>query len=335
MQISVVIPTCNRKARLLLLLQDLEKSSYPIHEVIVVDSGEDKLSTIEYLSFKKFTVHYLESDKSVCIQRNIGIQKAVCDWIFLCDDDIQIENDYLEKLSFHVYSNPKVGAVSGLWLQKEKDGWTAKYPEKSPVQVMWKFFFQLSIWGEINCTTNNFLLRRIKRYYTKKGNHISKAGWPVITDFSGNHFTTPLYSLGAALVKREWLLQSQFDEVLDRHGIGDNYGVIAGFPGAAIDVVTTAFAYHHREIANRLQKPLQYYRRAVALHYFTMCKKSLRKIAKPWLIWSLTGNLLQFIVSGNKLMIRPALKSILKIAFGPNPYYKAAQQSRKIEEIFL
>jgi len=155
MQISVVIPTCNRKARLLLLLQDLEKSSYPIHEVIVVDSGEDKLSTIEYLSFKKFTVHYLESDKSVCVQRNIGIQKAVSDWIFLCDDDIQIENDYLEKLSLHVYSNPKVGAVSGLWLQKEKDGWTAKYPEKSPVQVMWKFFFQLSIWGEINCKTNN------------------------------------------------------------------------------------------------------------------------------------------------------------------------------------
>src|SRR6476620_6612814 len=239
MQISVVIPTCNRKARLLSLLQNLDNSSYPIHEVIVVDSGEDKLSTAEYL-FKKFTLHYIESDKSVCIQRNIGIQKAVCDWIFLCDDDIQIENNYLEKLSFHVYSNPKVGAVSGLWLQKEKDGWTAIYPEQSPFRIVWKFLFQLSVWGEINCKTNNFLLRRIKRYYTKKGNHISKAGWPVITDFSGDHFTTPLYSLGAAMVKKEWLLQSPFDEVLDRHGIGDNYGVIAGFPDAAIDVVTTA-----------------------------------------------------------------------------------------------
>jgi glycosyltransferase involved in cell wall biosynthesis len=335
MQISVVIPTCNRKARLLSLLQNLDQCSYPIHEVIVVDSGEDKLSTAEYFTFKNYTLHYIQSEKSVCIQRNIGIQKAASDWIFLCDDDIQIEHDYLEKLSLHIYSNPKAGAVSGLWLQKEKEGWTAKYPEGSSFRVVWKFFFQLSVWGEIDCRTNNFLIRRIKRYYETRGNHISKAGWPVITNFSGDHFTTPLYSLGAAMVKREWLLQSSFDEVLDRHGIGDNYGVIAGFPDAAIVVVTSAFAYHHHEMVNRLQKPLQYYRRAIALHYFTKCKKSLRKISKAWLLWSLMGNLLQFIVSGNTLMIRPALKSVWKIAFGPNPYYKAAQQSRKTEEIFL
>lgn len=335
MQISVVIPTCNRKARLLSLLQNINQSSYPIYEVIVVDSGEDKLSTTEYSCFKNFPVHYIASEKSVCIQRNIGIQKAASDWIFLCDDDIQIENDYLEKLSSYIHSNPKAGAVSGLWLQKENEGWTAKYPEKSPFWVMWKFFFQLSVWGEISCKTDNFLLRRIKHYYTIKGNHISKAGWPIITDFSGDHFTTPLYSLGAALVKKEWLLHSPFDEVLDQYGIGDNYGVIAGFPDAAVDVVTSAFAYHHQETANRLQKPLQYYRRAIALDYFTRCKKSLRKIEKAWLLWSLTGNLLQFIVSRNTLMIRPALKSIWKIAIGSNPYYKAAQQSRKIEEIFL
>jgi hypothetical protein len=64
----------------------------------------------------------------------------------------------------------------------------------------------------------------------RKGNHISKAGWPVISDFSGDYFKTPLYSLGASLVRRDWLLRSPFDEVLDRHGIGEHYGVIAGFP---------------------------------------------------------------------------------------------------------
>ena len=45
MQISVVIPTCNRPQRLLLLLQNLNLSSYPLLEVIIVDSGEDDVGT--------------------------------------------------------------------------------------------------------------------------------------------------------------------------------------------------------------------------------------------------------------------------------------------------
>jgi glycosyltransferase involved in cell wall biosynthesis len=335
MQISVVIPSCNRKARLLSLLQHLDQSTYPIYEVIVVDSGEDKLSPHDYAFFKTVKVHYLQSEKSVCIQRNIGIQKAASDWIFLCDDDIEIGRDYIDKLVLHINSNPGAGVVSGLWLQKERGDWTAKYPERSALQLIWKFVFQLSIWGEISCTGNNFFLKRIKKYYSKKGNHISRAGWPVITNFDGNFFTTPLYSLGAAIVKKQWLLLSPFDEVLDRHGIGDNYAVIAGFPEKIVHVVNSAPVYHHHEMENRLQKPLQYYRRALALDYFIKTKQQLKKIKKRWLLWSLMGNLIQFIVAGKKFMIRAAVKSIWKIAIGQNPYYAAAKQSKKVEEIFL
>jgi glycosyltransferase involved in cell wall biosynthesis len=335
MQISVVIPTCNRKARLLSLLQDLNHSSYPIQEVIVVDSGDDQLSVSECASFNNLHLQYVRSEKSVCFQRNTGIQKAASEWILLCDDDIEIGNDYLEKLTAHIISNPEAGAVSGLWLQKEKGEWTATYPECSSLRLIWKFLFQLSIWGEIKCSSNNFLLKRINQHYKKKGNHISKAGWPVITNFSGEYFTVPVYSLGASIVKKEWLLQSPFDEVLDRYGIGDNYGVIAGFPSAIIHVINSAFVYHHQETVNRLQKPLQYYRRVLALDYFITSKKKLEGIKRRWLLWSLTGNLFDFIFSGNRMMIRPALKSIWKIATGSNPYFEATKQARKVEEVFF
>ena len=335
MQISVVIPTVDRKMRLLSLLASLDRSTHPIHEVIIVDSGNDRLVPNEYSAIKKFPIYYISSDKSVCIQRNVGIQNAASDWIFLCDDDIEIGSDYLHKLVLHICSNPGAGAVSGLWMQKERGEWTAKYPERSALQLIWKFVFQLSIWGEISCTSNNFLLKKIKKYYSKKRNHISRAGWPVITNFDGNFFTTPLYSLGASVVKKQWLLQSPFDEVLDRHGIGDNYGVIAGFPEKIVHVVNSAPIYHQHEMDNRLQKPLQYYRRAMALDYFIKTKKQLKKIKKRWLLWSLMGNLIQFIASGKKIMIRAAVKSIWKIAIGQNPYYAAAKQSKKVEEIFL
>jgi hypothetical protein len=41
-------------------------------------------------------------------------------------------------------------------------------------------------------------------------------------------------------VRRQWLIRSPFDEVLDPHGIGDNYGVAFGFP-SKIHVLNSAW----------------------------------------------------------------------------------------------
>jgi glycosyltransferase involved in cell wall biosynthesis len=331
MDISVVIPTCNRKKNLLSLLQDLNNSSYKLLEIIIVDSGEDKLEESDLKAFKDLNIICIHSEKSVCIQRNIGIAKARASWIFVCDDDIEVPHDYLQKLAIHTNKYTEAGAVSGLVFQREENEWKAKYPVNSCIGLLKIFLFQLSIWGEINCKTNNFFLKKIKNYYRQKGNHISKAGWPAITDFTGEHFKTPVYGLGASLIKKEWLINSPYDEVLDRHGIGDNYGVAADFP-CDIHVLTNAFVYHHQEQLNRLQRPLQYFRRTLALTYFIQTKKNLNYVKKRWVVWSLAGNLLEFIFKRDRLMIRAASKSIWITMFGQNPYYKAAVNKQRIVE---
>jgi len=335
MQISVVIPTCNRKARLLSLLNNLDQSVLAVHEVVIADSGDDNLSPEALTRFSNLHIQCIKTDKSVCIQRNAAIQKAVSEWIFLCDDDIEVPADYLQKLVSHVSAYPEVGAVSGLWLEKENNTWIATHPENSTRQLFWKFIFNLSIWGPVNCSSNNLLVKKIKQYYNRKGNHITKAGWPVITDFSGDHFFTPVYSLGASLIRKELLLRSPFDEVLDRHGIGDNYGVIADLPGGAIRVINNAFVYHHHETTNRLMRPLQYYRRVLALDYFIQTKKTIQHAKRSWLLWSLTGNFISFLFSGSKEMIGANFKSMLRIATGRNPYYKAAKKKQKVIEPVL
>lgn len=324
MQVSIVIPTCNRKARLISLLQYLHVSTYAIQEIIIVDSSEELLSEQELSEFKNFTVRYIQSERSVCIQRNTGIREANSEWILLCDDDIEIAPDYLQKLESHIELHPEAGAVSGLWLQKEKGEWKATYPENSAIRLCWKYIFKLSIWGEIKCSCPNF----IKQYYSRKGNHISKAGWPIVTDFSANYFKTPIYSLGAALVKREWLLNSPFDEVLDPHGIGDNYGVAMGFT-EKIHVLNNVFVHHHQEIENRLQRPLQYYRRTLALDYFIRTK-NVTGVKIRWLLWSLFGNMINFLFSGNRLMIRAGFKVVWMVLWNKNPYTKAAKERKKI-----
>ena len=330
MQISVVIPTCNRPQRLLKLLENLEKSSYKVFEVIVVDSGEKRLTPSDYLHLKNFVILYLDSEKSVCVQRNIGISKAKGDWIFVCDDDIEVPSDYLEKISTHVVNHSEAGAVSGLVLQKERNEWRGTYPVTSALRLAWKFIFQMSIWGEIKCR-KNFITEYIKNFYVRKGNHISRAGWPVLTDFSGDYFETPVYGLGASMLKKEWLMSSRYDEVLDRHGIGDNYGVAVGFPGK-IHVLPGAFVFHHQETTNRLYRPLQYFRRVLALDYFVSTNEKLHFVKKRWLLWSLTGNLIEFIFVRDKLMIRPAVKSIVKIIIRKNPYLLAARENKRITE---
>ena len=331
MQISAVIPTCDRKAALLILLDSLNRSSHPPYEVIIVDSGDDKLAREDYRIFTRLSIRHIHSERSVCIQRNLGIREAIGTHIFLCDDDMELTAAYLKKLEDHLTAHPEAGAASGLVLQKEKGIWQASYPIRSGTELIRKFIFQLSIWGEIECR-DTLLLKKIKNYYRRKGNHISKAGWPVITAFSGDYFISPIYGLGASLIKKEWLIRSPYEEVLDRHGIGDNYGVAAGFPSGCIHVLTGAFVFHHQEPVNRLLQPLQYYRRTLALDYFVRTRPELRSVKKSWLLWSLTGNLLSFLLARDQTMTNSAWRSLWMIASGRNPYYKASRTNRLVTE---
>jgi glycosyltransferase involved in cell wall biosynthesis len=318
MSISVVIPTCNRRASLLSTLKSLSLSSFSFLEVIVVDSGEEKVSKEELAAFTNLSIVTVDSERSVCIQRNKGIGMARSSLIFLCDDDVEVPADYIQELVNYMSRHPEAGAVSGLVLQKDGAEWTAVYPLRSPRMLLWNFIFGLSIWGPIDVKSKHFVLKRIVDYYRRKGNHLTHAGWPVLTDLSGEHFITPLYGLGASLVKKEWLLASPYDETLDAHGMGDNYGVAIGFPGQRIDVLNTVHIFHHQEGCNRLQKPLQYYRRVMALDHFIDAKKQ-KQVKRPWLLWSLFGNFLFFLFSGQGAMIGTAWRSIAAIASGNNP----------------
>ncbi|HWB28516.1 MAG TPA: glycosyltransferase family 2 protein [Chitinophagaceae bacterium] len=335
MQISVVIPTYNRKVRLLSLLGNLNNAAFPVYEVIIVDAGKEKLTPGDYAQFSNLTIHYLDSEPSVCIQRNTGIKAACSSWIFICDDDIEVPADYLSKLAAHIEMHPEAGAVSGVVLQQEQGKWVGKYDIVSAKELLAKYIFGLSIWGDISCIKNNVITRKIKSYYARRGNHLSKAGWPVITNFSRDFFATPVYGLGASLIKKEWLEMSPYDEVLDRHGIGDNYGVAVGFPATGIQVVSDAFVYHHQEPAGRLQKPLQYYRRVWALHYFIKIKKCPAHVKTGWLLWSLFGNVLLFALAGNSLMAKAAGKTFFKVFTGNNPYYRGRHENKKIIEPLL
>jgi glycosyltransferase involved in cell wall biosynthesis len=320
MEVSVVIPTCNRRKRLLSLLGDLSRSTHPVREVWIVDSSDEKLRPSDYADFVFAPIGYLASERrSVCVQRNVGIRRAETPWVFLCDDDVEIPPDYLGKLAEHVGAHPEAGAVSGLWLEKDASGWKSEFPVTSSCGLLWRYLFQLGMWGEIRA--RGPIVDLIADRYRRRGNHISSAGFPVLVDFAGPYFRTPVYSLGASVVRREWLLGSPYDEHLDPHGMGDNYGVAIGFPNEGIHVVTAACVRHHREAMHRLVDREAYTRRLMALHYFIRSNRELERmnVREHVFLWSLIGQVIFHTGRGNRDLAIGAASTLSTIVRGRNP----------------
>jgi glycosyltransferase involved in cell wall biosynthesis len=330
--VSVVIPTRNRKERLLSLLKALNQSTYLLNEVIIIDSSDIPLYFEDYVGFERLRIVYQMSAPSVCIQRNTGIRLALSNWIFLCDDDIEFPMDYLQKVANYLEEHPDVGAVSGKWHEKANDRWVSQHPISSPKELLLKYIFGLGLWGVPSIKTDNFFLKRIDAYYDKKGNHISNAGWPVITDFSSSTLIAPIYSLGAAVVRKDWLLASSFDEVLDPHGLGDNYGVILGFPIRGVHVLKHVDVYHHHAAESRLQKPQEYFRRALALDYFIRTRRTPENVKRSWFLFSLLGNAIIFSLRKDPMMARPSWRTFWNLLTKENPYYLGAMKGQKVIE---
>jgi hypothetical protein len=306
--ISVVIPTRNRPDRVRNALAALAQQTSPPAEVIVVDASDEGLYDAKALAneFQMLRLTWLSSRPSVCIQRNKGLEIARSDWIFLCDDDIELPRDHFRHLADHVAKHPGCDAVAGKLRQLERGVWVDQYPPRRFSNAFYQFVFQLSVWGPIDGVKTNPVTRPVlawmKRWYRNRGNRESLAGWPLITQWQRPSFTTRFYSLGADLIRRQLLLSSPYDPVLDPGGIGDNYGVALGLPNG-IDVIDCTYALHHPRFPNATTTTL-------------------------WLCWSIIGlsllQLLRFDIS----MLKLSAKAFFQIAAGRNPYVVAKNEGR-------
>lgn len=327
--ISVVIPTYNRPHSLERVLRSVQQFTYPISEVIVVDAGEHPITDSQLKQFG-LNARVIMSRPSVCVQRNIGIKAATGEWILLCDDDLEFPSDYLNKLAEHAKVHPDAGAISGLVLQRDgpDEPWTGEYPVRSASDLLYRYTFGLSMWGRI-CVKENLFTRPILKWYQRKGNGLSKAGWPIVTDFNGNFFRTPFFGLGACLIKRKWLIDSPYDEALDKNGYGDNFGVAASFPHEGIHVLNQAPVHHYRDEVNRPNSSVQFYKRILALHYFIVYKLQSR-VSLFAFYWSIIGLSIAFIIKLRFRMFWASLKLFTVFLFGKNPYIKGKASSNGV-----
>lgn len=328
--ISAVIPTRNRRESLFRLLRSLRAQNYQLKEIIIVDSSDIPISPLVLSAeFPELPIMYETSPPAADVQRNRGIRLATASHIFLCDDDLEVPKNYLARLSEILEKSPDIGAISGLCFELDGDGrFQYSFPTIKFRNLVWQFIFQLTVWADVSKTTTNLLARPIllllQRFYSDRGNTYTLAGWPLVTQVQSPLFRTSVFSLGGSVIRRDWLLKSPYDEILDTYGIGDNYGVALNFPQRQPIVITTEnYVLHHKVSGNRLPKPVSYFRRILALHYFMKTSEKFSTLNRVCLLWSLIGNAIYQMVKYQPEMLRATLKAMKLIATAKNPYLSA------------
>ncbi|MCP5100315.1 MAG: glycosyltransferase family 2 protein [Chloroflexi bacterium] len=119
-EISVIIPTYNRKSSVLRLLNSLCNQSLPVtaYEVIVVDDGSrDDTATIAQEAFPFAFTYLLQKNSGATIARNYGVSKSQGNVLVFIDDDITISHKTLESLTTHCLQTPNI-VVMGTLIQR-------------------------------------------------------------------------------------------------------------------------------------------------------------------------------------------------------------------------
>lgn len=132
-QVSVIVPTLNRRADLLEFCASLRAQTVRPHELIVVDAGQVpdmEQALVEALAGSGIGLTYRRSKAGTSLQRNVALELVQGDYVLLCDDDLLLEPPYIERSleAMATPMQPPVGCVLGTFSSPGRPkGWRQRY----------------------------------------------------------------------------------------------------------------------------------------------------------------------------------------------------------------
>jgi hypothetical protein len=126
--LDVIIPTVGRKQYLYQVLKDFTKQTVLPHKIIIVEQNPDlsaksELDYIEKVDWPFEIQHFFIHQAGACNARNLALAQVESEWVFLADDDIKIDENFI-KNTFQFIQQWGAKSVSLSCLQK---GETEKY----------------------------------------------------------------------------------------------------------------------------------------------------------------------------------------------------------------
>ena len=126
---SVVIPTMNRCAVLEETLRSLFAQSVAVDEIIIIDQSVDEATrqlADQYARNHKSRVIYIQGSgvTGAAQARNIGMARASGNIIFLFDDDVILEPDYVFQTLRIYEKDSRIGCVGGVITNYHSHSWS-------------------------------------------------------------------------------------------------------------------------------------------------------------------------------------------------------------------
>ncbi len=138
-QVSVIIPTYNRKKLLMRAVESVLQQSYPVTELIIVDDGSTDGTGEMIAAMKDPGIHYYftEMNRGAAAARNYGISKVSVDVDYVSfqdSDDLWLPGK-LEKQMQSFESHPEAGFCYHKFGYRMSDGHLEILPDESlPVE---------------------------------------------------------------------------------------------------------------------------------------------------------------------------------------------------------
>lgn len=114
--VDVIIPTIGRKKYLHDFLTDLASQTYLPKNVIIVEQNPliDSVSELDFIKSNNwpfFIKHIFTHKTGACNARNLALAEIKSEWVFMADDDIRIDRNFLKE-AFEVIKNDGLGQVT-------------------------------------------------------------------------------------------------------------------------------------------------------------------------------------------------------------------------------
>ncbi|MDW5561796.1 MAG: glycosyltransferase family 2 protein [Methanomassiliicoccus sp.] len=123
--ISIVIPTHNRKEKLLRLIRSLLESTFPVNEssiIVVNDRSSDGTAEAVRDAFPNIMLITNSEEGFISKSRNIGIHTSTGQYVFLVDDDNVVDRNCISELVGTFVGDPtgSIGVVGPIMCYLEK-----------------------------------------------------------------------------------------------------------------------------------------------------------------------------------------------------------------------
>jgi len=129
MNISIIVPSCNRFDYINSLIDDIYHQSIQVKEIIIIDQSDQPYDLDGYDG----VVHIVDHERGPCHARNLGLENSSGEILVFLDDDIRITPDFLQQLCMPIIHGDQwvvVGAICnahGHYPNQEKAAWKKDY----------------------------------------------------------------------------------------------------------------------------------------------------------------------------------------------------------------